>query len=78
MAQYVNQAAFFDWYKSVSKAGSVNEAALLNEVLDQYAATGKSRFVLPAAKTRSGRAESYDYRFEDLGRCGGSNYFITF
>ncbi len=78
MTHYVNQEAFLAWYKSVSRAERVNEAALLNEVFDQYAATGKSRFVLPASKTRSGQPESYDYRFEDLGRCGGSNYFITF
>ena len=78
MTHYVNQEAFLDWYKQVSKSQRINETALLNEVFEQYCETGKSRFVLPAAKTLSGKAEGYDYKFEDLGRCEGSNYFITF
>ena len=78
MTHYVNQEAFLAWYKQVSKSQRVNETALLNEVLEQYCETGKSRFVLPTAKTLSGKAEGYEYKFEDLGRCEGSNYFITF
>lgn len=78
MTHYVNQEAFLAWYKQVSKSQRVNETALLNEVFEQYCETGKSRFVLPAAKTLSGKAEGYEYKFEDLGRCEGSNYFITF
>lgn len=78
MTHYVNQEAFLNWYEQVSKVPAANEAALLDEVFRQYCDTGKNRYVLPASRTRSGRPESYDYQFEDLGRCGGSNYFITF
>ena len=75
---YVNQEALFAWYSQVSRAERINRAALLDEVFQQYCRTHVSRFTLPADRTRSGRPETYEYRFEDLGKCGGNSIFLYF
>ena len=78
MTQFINSEAFFKWYDSVSSETKYNKDKLLNEVFQQYCDTRESVFELPAEKTVTGKAESYKYEFEDLGKCGGSALFIYF
>ena len=78
MTQFINSEAFFKWYDSVSSETKYNKDKLLNEVFQQYCDTRESVFQLPAEKTVTGKAESYKYEFEDLGKCGGSALFIYF
>lgn len=78
MVNYVNEEAFFKWYDSVSKTPAVNRQALLSDLFERYAADHKNRFELPASETVTGRAESYKFRFENLGCCGASTMFIYF
>ena len=78
MTQFINSEAFFKWYDSVSSDTKYNKDKLLNEVFQQYCDTRESVFELPAEKTVTGKAESYKYEFEDLGKCGGSALFIYF
>ena len=78
MTQFINSEAFFKWYDSVSSDTKYNKDKLLNEVFQQYCDTRESVFQLPAEKTVTGKAESYKYEFEDLGKCGGSALFIYF
>lgn len=78
MTNFVNSEAFFKWYDSVSSERNYNKDKLLDDVFQQYCKTRKNSFELPAEKTVSGRAEHYEYEFEDLGKCGGSALFIYF
>lgn len=78
MTQFVNQEAFFKWYDSVAADKRRNDAKLLDDVFQQYCRTRVSRFELSADQTVSGQAESYEYKFEDLGKCGGCALFIYF
>ena len=78
MTQFINSEAFFKWYDSVSSETKYNKDKLLNDVFQQYCDTRESVFKLPAEKTITGKAESYKYEFEDLGKCGGSALFIYF
>ncbi|MDD6188897.1 MAG: hypothetical protein PUB32_04885 [Clostridiales bacterium] len=78
MTNFVNSEAFFKWYDSVSADKRYDKDKLLDEVFQQYCRTRKSSFELPAEKTVTGKAETYSYEFEDLGKCGGSALFIYF
>ena len=75
MYNYVNEDAFFDWYKE--KTGRApNKKALLQELSRQYMATRKGEFVLPAGESLSGEEERYPFRFENVGCCGASTMYF--
>lgn len=78
MINYVNEKAFLNWYQSVSRDQIVNESALLNEVFLAYCRTGKGIYTLPAAKTVTGKDESYPFTCENIGCCGASTLYVYF
>lgn len=75
---YVNEEAFFAWYKSTVKRETLTGPALLADVVNQMNAAGKQEYVLPPSETKSGREERYPYRFENIGCCGASTMYIYF
>lgn len=78
MTTYVNEKAFFEWYREASGKEIADKGSLLEKVRRQYLETGSSRFLLPASETRSGQEKSYTFRYEDVGCCGASTVFIYF
>ncbi len=78
MVNYVNQESFLRWYDSVSKSAPADRAELLGEVFNPYSQTREERYTQPAAQTKSGRDESYPFRFENVGCCGASTMFVYF
>ena len=78
MINYVNEDKFFEWYSKSSAAPIFNKDKLLNEVFQQYLKTRRQEFVLLAGNTKSGKDETYSIRFENIGCCGASTYYIYF
>ncbi len=78
MNHFVNEAAFFAWYRSVAKKKQFNSMELLNDVVHQYLETERKEYVVPAEKTESGKEESYPFNIDDIGRCGASTVFVYF
>ena len=75
---YINEEAFFAWYKSAAKHETPTRPALLADVISQMNITGRQEYVLSPAETKSGREERYPYRFENIGCCGASTMYIYF
>ena len=75
---YVNEDQFVAWYESVAKEPRLSSSALLADVFQQYVSNHTSEYVIPAEKTISGREERYPFRFENIGACGASTFFIYF
>ena len=75
---YVNEDAFFAWYKAAAKRESLAGPALLADVVSQMNITGRQEYILPPSETKSGREERYSYRFENIGCCGASTMYIYF
>lgn len=78
MTIYVGQEKFFDWYAEKAKEDRPDKNRLLQEVLTGYTKTRSETYVLPADKTKSGNDEKYDFRFENVGCCGASTFYIYF
>jgi len=78
MTNYVNEDKFFAWYSETASSPIGNKTKLLNEVFQQYMSTRKQEFVLSANQTKSGSEESFPFRFENIGCCGASTYYIYF
>ncbi|MCF0120501.1 MAG: hypothetical protein HUJ65_02585 [Oscillospiraceae bacterium] len=78
MVNYVNDDGFLSWYSEKTGSTGFNKAALLQKVFDRYLEDQVPEFILPAGSTVSGAEERYPFRFEDLGCCGASTYFIYF
>ena len=78
MANYINQEKFIDWYRSVSKKELRNEQELLEKVLNDFCATRKEKFTVPASESKTGKDETYKFRGENLGCCGASTMFVYF
>lgn len=78
MTNYVNEDKFFDWYSENCATPIGNKGKLLNEVFQQYLKTRRQEFILTADKTNSGKDEAYPIRFENIGCCGASTYYIYF
>lgn len=77
MYNYINEEKLFAWYDSVAKA-PLSHKALLAEVARRYLATRRAVFELSAGETLSGQAESYAFRFENIGCCGASTIYFYF
>ena len=75
---YVNEEAFFAWYKSAAKRETLTGPALFADVVRRMNATVTQEYVLPPSETKSGREERYPYRFENIGCCGASTMYIYF
>ena len=78
MANYVNEAAFISWYNSVSKQLCSNTAGLLEQVHKHYCDTHSEEFTIPAENSKTGKAESYPFIYDDIGCCGASTVYIYF
>lgn len=78
MTNYVNEDKFFEWYGDKANAPIGNKAKLLDEVFQQYLKTRRQEFVLAAGKSKSGKDEAYPIRFENIGCCGASTFYIYF
>ena len=78
MINYVNESDFFKWYESVSKAPISNKKALLDKVHQDYCSTKLSVFTLSPNETVTGKEESYNYNYDDIGCCGASTIYIYF
>ena len=78
MTNYVNEDKFFQWYSETASSPIGNKTKLLNDVWGQYMKTRKQEYILTAAETKSGNAESFPFRFENIGCCGASTYYIYF
>ena len=78
MTNYINEENFIAWFTEKSNAPVSSRAKLLDEVLQQYIKTRKNEFVLSADRTKSGTEESYPIKFENIGCCGASTYYIYF
>ncbi len=77
MFNYVNEEKFLAWYRSAAKAPLADK-----EVLDLAAkkclSERRGHFVIPAGESLSGREESYDFRYENIGCCGASTIYFYF
>ena len=78
MTNYVGQEKFFQWYDSITNDHDYDKNAVLAEVMTQYARARKGVFIVPAAKTRTGQEEEYEFSFENVGCCGASTFFVYF
>lgn len=78
MTNYVNEDKFFQWYSETANSPIGNKTKLLNEVFQQYMKTRRQEYVLLATQTKSGNEESFPFRFENIGCCGASTYYIYF
>lgn len=78
MVNYVNEEAFFRWYESVTGKTKYDRQELLDDVVRQYNKTRRESYDLPAARTATGKAESYPIRFENIGCCGACTPFLYF
>ncbi len=78
MANYVNEEKFIEWYESVSKEKLTNKSQLLSDALTHFSNTGESVFRIPAAKSVTGKEETYEYRVENMGCCGASTIYLYF
>ena len=56
----------------------MSNAQLLEEVHQHFVDTRIPEYVLPAGKTRSGTAERYSFRAENIGACGANTGFMYF
>ncbi|MBR4953898.1 MAG: hypothetical protein IKZ30_05205 [Oscillospiraceae bacterium] len=78
MTNYVNEDKFFQWYSETTGSPIGNKTKLLNEVFQQYMKTRKQEYILSAQQTKSGSEETFPFRFENIGCCGASTYYIYF
>lgn len=78
MTIYVGQEKFFDWYSEKSAESGFDKSRLLQDVLSGYIKTHSETFILPAGRTKSGKDEKYEFRFENIGCCGASTFYIYF
>lgn len=76
MVNYVGQEKFFKWYKQKTGKKKVDEISLLNELFRRYSEEGAEKFVLKPSETVSGKEESYPFRFQNIGCCGASTYYV--
>ena len=77
MYNYINEEKLFAWYDSTAKS-PLSHKALLAELAKRYMSTRKAVFELSADETLSGEAESYAYKFENIGCCGASTIYFYF
>lgn len=78
MVNYVNESAFISWYNSVSKNMCSNDASLLEMVHKHYCDTHSECFTIPAENSKTGTAETYLFKYDDIGCCGASTVYIYF
>lgn len=78
MVNYIDEDKFFQWYEKMAANPDGNHSRVLNKLYSKYCDTGMTVFTLAASETKSGQAESFPFRFEDVGCCGASTLFIYF
>jgi len=78
MVNYIDEEKFFQWYEKNASNPDSNRTRVLNKLYSKYCETGKPYFTLAASETQSGQAESFPFRFEDVGCCGATTLFIYF
>lgn len=78
MCNYINEDKFFEWYDSIIADKNYSRDGVLTDIFTFHCMTRKMVFEVPASKTISGVAESYEFRAENIGCCGASTMFIKF
>ena len=77
MANYVGAEKFEEWYnRTALKPRETNKVMM--ELYNNFCATGKKEFVIPAKESATGKDESYRFEVENLGCCGASTIMVYF